>query len=173
MASRQHCSIVFEVCTHLFPSSTSSHARFIGFSCVSVLPHASSNACRTTEGVVRLLVQRLVDQKRLVPAKQAMCRISVSLLHLVLTAQIPGMCLSALLCNSIFLLLLKCMQALLQHTNASCTRDALLLPPFQQDAFPLRTYLNHFLVSQNDNVTPRKKGLCRRRKGVCQLISTT
>ncbi|KAA6429749.1 MAG: DNA-directed DNA RNA polymerase mu [Trebouxia sp. A1-2] len=31
---------------------------------------------RTTEGVVRLLVQRLVDQKRLVPAKQAMCRIS-------------------------------------------------------------------------------------------------
>ncbi len=35
-------------------------------------------------------MQRLVDQKRLVPAKQAMCRISVSLLHLVLTAQIPG-----------------------------------------------------------------------------------
>ncbi|DBB06978.1 hypothetical protein WJX77_001835 [Trebouxia sp. C0004] len=31
---------------------------------------------RTTEGVIRLLVQRLVDQKRLVPAKQAMCRIS-------------------------------------------------------------------------------------------------
>jgi len=37
-----------------------------------------------------LLVQRLVDQKRLVPAKQAMCRISVSLLHLVLIVQTPG-----------------------------------------------------------------------------------
>lgn len=34
--------------------------------------------CRTTEGVVRLLVERLVDQKKLVSARQAMCRISVS-----------------------------------------------------------------------------------------------
>ena len=52
--------------------------------------HMSPNVCRTTDGVVRLLVQRLVDQKRLVSAKQAMCRISVSLLHVALIAHIPG-----------------------------------------------------------------------------------
>ena len=33
--------------------------------------------CRSTEGVVRVLVERLVDQKKLVPAHRAMCRISV------------------------------------------------------------------------------------------------
>ena len=33
--------------------------------------------CRTTEGVVRMLVQQLIEAKKLVPARQAMCRISV------------------------------------------------------------------------------------------------
>ena len=32
---------------------------------------------RSTEGVVRVLVERLVDQKKLVSSRQAMCRISV------------------------------------------------------------------------------------------------
>ena len=32
---------------------------------------------RSTEGVVRVLVERLVEQKKLVPASKAMCRISV------------------------------------------------------------------------------------------------
>ena len=37
-----------------------------------------SAACRSTESVVRVLVERLVEKKKLAPARQAMCRISVS-----------------------------------------------------------------------------------------------
>ena len=46
---------------------------------IIVVAQSLCNSCRTTEGVVRLLVERLVDQKKLVSARQAMCRISVSL----------------------------------------------------------------------------------------------